>query len=189
MRFMTLARRAILVALVASTAAMEPYAAARRWARPVQQQQSAAAEGNSAPMPIGEPGPDGWSTRKKRSTKSATSNGTSFTVKDTGTAYVYVGDQWYNLNLGLFSVKHKQDVGCWSVDVRGTSTEAERRISSSCGPDERAIEVEEGDYWLTVRAGDAGGFDPSRTFTVRVAVGPRVCALAPANVPDPNTRA
>ena len=52
-------------------------------------------------------------------------------------------------------------------------------------PDERAIEVEPGDYILTAPAADNAVVDPSRNFTVRVAVGPRVCALVPANIPDP----
>jgi hypothetical protein len=184
MRFMTLARRAILVALVASTAAMAPRSGGEVLGAPAQQQQVCGAEGNSAPIPIGEPGADGWANDQESLAQIGDQKRYQFHVKETGTAYVYVGDQWYNLNLGLFSVKTGQDVGCWNVDVRGTSTEAERRKVQFVRPDERAIEVEEGDYWLTVRAGDAGGFDPSRNFTVRIAVAPRVCALTPANVPD-----
>jgi hypothetical protein len=184
MRFMTLARRAILVGLVASTVAISPRAAHEVLGAPAEQQQVCGAEGTSAPIPIGEPGQDGWANDQSSLDSVGDQRRYQFHVKDTGTAYVYVGDQWYNLNLGLFSIKQNQDVGCWSVDVRGTSTEAERRKVQFVRPDERAIEVEEGDYWLTVRAGDVAGFDPSRTFTVRVAVGPRVCALTPANVPD-----
>jgi hypothetical protein len=52
-------------------------------------------------------------------------------------------------------------------------------------PDERALEVEAGDYILTARPADGAMVDPARKFTVRVAVGPRVCALMPANIPDP----
>jgi hypothetical protein len=50
---------------------------------------------------------------------------------------------------------------------------------------ERAVEVEPGDYVLSARVGDNATVDPNRNFTVRVAVGPRVCALVPANIPDP----
>jgi hypothetical protein len=185
MRFSTLARRMLLVAMVASMAAMGPRTAGEALGQPAQQQQVCGAVGSAAPIPIGEPGPDGWVNDQESLGGATDQKRYQFHVKEPGTAYVYVGDQWYNLNLGLFSLASNTDVGCWSVDVRGTSTEAERRKVQFVRPDERAIAVEPGDYWLTVRAGDAGGFDPSRAFTVRVAVGPRVCSLLPQNVEDP----
>jgi len=97
---------------------------------------------------------------------------------------VYVGDQWYDLNLGIFSIKTNSDVGCWNVTTRGTSTESQRRKVQFVRPDERAISVEPGDYVLNARAADGAAIDPSRPFTVRIAVGPRVCALVPANTQD-----
>ena len=108
-----------------------------------------------------------------------------FSVKERGTAYVYVGDQWYDLNLGLFSLNAQKDVGCWNVQTRATSDTNEMHRLGFVRPDERAVEVEPGDYVLSARVADNAVADPSRNFTVRVAVGPRVCALVPANIPDP----
>jgi hypothetical protein len=81
-------------------------------------------------------------------------------------------------------MKTGTEVGCWSVQVKGTSTESQMHRLGFVRPDERAIEVEPGDYILTALAADNAVVDPARQFTVRIAVGPRVCALVPANKPD-----
>lgn len=137
------------------------------------------ATGNSAVVDIGKPGPDGW-TQEASLDNAGDQRRFKFSVEKTGTAYVYVGDQWYNLDLGIFS-NAKQAEACWQVQGKALSQTADRRVMQFVRPDERAIEVEKGDYILTIRTGDAMGFDPSKKFTVRVAVGPRTCALTPAN--------
>ena len=55
-----------------------------------------------------------------------------FSVKEKGTAYVYVGDQWYDLNLGLYSLKSGADVGCWQVQVEAPPPSPSRIGSASC---------------------------------------------------------
>jgi hypothetical protein len=183
-RVLGLARRAVLVALIATTVAIEPYSAGQALGQAVPLQ-ICGAEGSEAPVAIGQPGPEGWANDQESLAGPTEVKRYRFSVKERGTAYVYVGDQWYNLNLGLFSMKTGTEIGCWTVEARGASTQSERRLIQFVRPDERALEVEAGDYILTVRPGDAIGFDASKAFTVRVAVGPRVCALSPANVPAP----
>jgi hypothetical protein len=141
--------------------------------------------GTDAPRAIDKPDANGWTSDQEQLQNGAEVRRYIFSVAEKGTAYVYVGDQWYDLNLGVFSLKTGADVGCWSVQVRATSTEAESHRLGFVRPDERALEVEPGDYILTVRPADGAIVDPARKFTVRVAVGPRVCALVPANLPDP----
>lgn len=183
MRLLWRARRLVLVTLMVSAVAVGPGQADRVYGQQVPQV-ICGAEGTEAPIGIGQPGAEGWTHEQEALATLFDVRRYRFTVASKGTAYVYVGDQWYNLNLGLFSLKTGTEA-CWTVEVRGTSTESERRVMQFVRPDERAIEVEEGDYILTVRAGDPVGFDPARKFTVRVAVGPRVCALSPPNVPVP----
>ena len=173
-----------LAVMLAAVVAVDPRAASQALGQDVPQQ-VCGAQSSAAPMPIGQPGADGWVSDQEGLTGAGDVRRYRFNVKERGTAYVYVGDQWYDLNLGLYSMKTGVEVGCWSVQVKGTSVESERRKLGFVRPDERAIEVEDGDYLLTARPADTAVVDPSRKFTVRVAVGPRVCALSPANVPDP----
>ena len=133
------------------------------------------ATGAEEPHDIGETGPAGWANEQEQLNGMLEVRRYRFTVKEKGTAFVYVGDQWYNLNLGLFSLALGNEA-CWSVEARGASTQSERRDLQFVRPDERAIDVEPGDYILTARAGDAMGFDASRNFTVRIAVTPGLCA-------------
>lgn len=177
-------RRAALAMMLATVVAVQPQTTRDALGQGVPQE-ICGASGSAAPTPIGQPGADGWVSDQEGLSGPGEVRRYRFSVKEKGTAYVYVGDQWYDLNLGLFSMKTGTEVGCWSVQVKGTSVESERRKLGFVRPDERAIEVEDGDYILTARPADTARVDPSRKFTVRVAVGPRVCALLPANVPDP----
>ena len=181
MRLSNLARHAVLVAMVAATVAVEPHAAGVALGQAVPQQICGSSGG--VPRPIGQPDANGWTSREESLANVDERKRYQFSVKEKGTAYVYVGDQWYDLNLGLYSVKSATDVGCWQVQVRGTSIESEMHRLGFVRPDERAIEVEPGDYILTALAADNAVVDPNRNFTVRIAVGPRVCSLSPANQP------
>jgi hypothetical protein len=183
MRLSKLARHAVLVAIVAATVAVDPHAAGTAFGQATPQVICGSSGG--VPRPIGAPNSEGWTSREESLANADERRRYRFTVKEKGTAYVYVGDQWYDLNLGLYSLKSGADVGCWQVQVRGTSTESESHRLGFVRPDERAIEVEPGDYILTALAADNAVVDPTRNFTVRIAVGPRVCALVPANTPDP----
>jgi hypothetical protein len=171
-----------LAILLATVVAVDPRGASNALGQMVPQQ-VCGTNSTSAPIPIGQPGADGWVSDQESLSGPSEARRYQFSVKQKGTAYVYVGDQWYDLNLGLYSMKTGQEVGCWEVQVKGTSVESERRKLGFVRPDERAIEVEEGDYLLTARPADTARVDAARKFTVRVAVGPRVCALQPANVP------
>ena len=173
-----------LAAVVALTAivAVEPYAAPSAYGQVGVPQTICGMQATEQPQPIGSPGADGWTNDQEGLGSVGEVRRYLFNVKQKGTAYVYVGDQWYNLNLGLFSVLFGAE-SCWSVEALGTSNSAERRVLQFVRPDERAIDVEPGDYILSVRAGDAMGFDPSRKFTVRVAVAPKACGLVPSDVP------
>ncbi|MCC7369468.1 MAG: hypothetical protein IT306_13655 [Chloroflexi bacterium] len=175
--------RAALALALAVVLTVQPRATEQALGQEVPQQ-ICGSQGTGEPMSIGQPGADGWVSDQEALGGPGEVRRYRFSVKERGTAFVYVGDQWYDLNLGLFSMKTGTDVGCWSVQVKGTSTESERRKLGFVRPDERAIEVEDGDYILTARPADGAMVDPRRKFTVRVAVGPRICALIPANIPD-----
>lgn len=181
---MGLLRRGTRLALVAALTAMlaiEPYAAPVAYGQPIPQV-ICDMPATEAPRNIGAPGADGWTNEEEALNGLLETRRYLFSVKEKGTAYVYVGDQWYNLNLGVYSVVFGAQ-SCWSVQALGTSAAAERRVLQFVRPDERALEVEPGDYILSVRAGDAMGFDPSRNFTVRIAVAPKACNLEPGDVP------
>ncbi|MFN8636888.1 MAG: hypothetical protein U0893_23825 [Chloroflexota bacterium] len=185
MRYREIVGRLALVAAVSATVTMGPSSAHEAFG---QGAPLAICGGQSVEQPqsIGQPNADGWVSDQEALNTGAEVKRYQFTVKERGTAYVYVGDQWYDLNLGLFSMKEQKELGCWNVPVaQGTSTESQRRKVQFIRPDERAIEVAPGDYVLTVRTADGVAPIPSRKFTVRVAVGPTVCALMPANIPDP----
>jgi hypothetical protein len=184
MQLSTLARRLILVALVSTTAAVGPQAAGDVHSQGVPQ---AICGGQSIEPPrvIGQPDANGWTSSEESLKTGDAVRRYRFNVREKGTAYVYIGDQWYDLNLGLFSVNTGAEVGCWTVQPKATSDHSELHRLGFVRPDERAVEVEPGDYVLSARVGDNAIVDPNRNFTVRVAVGPRVCALVPANIPDP----
>mgnify|MGYP000989610016 CR=1 FL=1 len=171
MRYREIVGRLALVAAVSATVTMGPSSAHEAFG---QGAPLAICGGQSVEQPqsIGQPNADGWVSDQEALNTGAEVKRYQFTVKERGTAYVYVGDQWYDLNLGLFSISTNSDVGCWDVKVRGTSTESERRKVQFIRPDERAVSVEPGDYILNARAADGVAIDPSRGFTVRIAVGP-----------------
>ena len=184
MHFSSMARRLVLAAVVTTTTLVSPHAADVALGQDVPQ---AICGGQTIEPPkwIGQPDANGWTSKEENLQAGDAVRRYRFSVKERGTAYVYIGDQWYDLNLGLFSVKTGQDVGCWTVQTKATSDTNEMHRLGFVRPDERAVEVEPGDYVLSARVADNAVVDPRRNFTVRVAVGPRVCALVPANIPDP----
>ncbi len=183
MHFSSMARRLILAAVVTTTTFVSPHATDVALGQGVPQ---AICGGQTIepPMVIGAPDANGWTSKEEKLQAGDAVRRYRFTVKERGTAYVYIGDQWYDLNLGLFSLKTGTDVGCWTVQTKATSDTNEMHRLGFVRPDERAVEVEPGDYVLSARVADNAMVDPQRNFTVRVAVGPRVCSLLPANIPD-----
>jgi hypothetical protein len=111
-----------------------------------------------------------------------------FVVAAPRTGFVYVGDQWYDLDLALYSITRSQTVACWqTLGARARSERHERRQIQFVRPDEQIIEnLEPGVYVLTAGAVASSDFDAGRGFTVRVALGPTLCgSLDPPNVPHP----
>jgi hypothetical protein len=113
-----------------------------------------------------------------------------FTVPEGGpkAVYVYVGDQWYDIDLALYSVSDNRSVACWqTTGARARSERSATRQIQLVRPDEQIIEtLPPGDYILLVgMEAMLPGFDPAKAFTVRVAIGPQICALNPENVPHP----
>ena len=71
-------------------------------------QQICGARRGGTPRPIGQPDANGWTSKEESLANGGrASDGTASACKEQGTAYVYVGDQWYDLNLGLFSMKDR----------------------------------------------------------------------------------
>jgi hypothetical protein len=103
--------------------------------------------------------------------------------------YVYVGDQWYDLDLGVFSGQQEQAIACWRVSKgEAISERSQRRVLQLIRPDDRIIELlPPGEYALIVRAAFAHDptfapdFDPNKPFTVRIASGPPTCGASPPN--------
>lgn len=112
-----------------------------------------------------------------------------FRVPAGRTVYVYVGDQWYDLDLGVFSGQQEQAIACWRVRKgEAISERSQRRVLQLIRPDDRIIELAEGgEYALIVRAAFANDptyapdFDPNKPFTVRVATSPPLCSANPPN--------
>ena len=182
MQFGRAMRIAALVGCVASVAALFPSAVV-----PAAGQESVPICGSVGqvkrnPVPGENVNAQGWVSEQESLGSLEQVNYYTFSVTNPSTAQVYVGDQWYNLNLGLFRLQDRAEA-CWTVQARGASIESNRRDLQFVRPDERSLNIDPGDYILSVRAGDAGGFDPARAFTVRIAVTPRVCNFQPPDVP------
>jgi hypothetical protein len=119
-----------------------------------------------------------------------------FLVTEPGSAFVYVGDQWYDLDMAIFSVELNKSVACWTTTgAKARSERSQRRQLQLIRPDEQIIRgLLPGVYILLAapdtvslaNPGTAAGFDPNKEFTVRVAVNPVVCGVAPSMVPNPN---
>ena len=115
-----------------------------------------------------------------------------FIVSDPSTVYVYVGDQWYDLDLAVYSIDLNRAIACWqTTGARARSERAERRVLQLVRPDEQIVEgLQPGVYALLVgvdinQPAAVATFDPSRAFTIRVAAGPLTCDLDPNNLPHP----
>lgn len=116
-----------------------------------------------------------------------------FKVADPRAAFIYVGDQWYDLDMVLYSRGRCAVFAAWEVLAKAYSFNSGQRVIQYVRPDEEIINVDPDDYELVVShkywqtPEFARDFDPARGFTVRVALGPRVCGLDPPN-DQPNPR-
>lgn len=111
----------------------------------------------------------------------------TFKAGDGRAAFIYVGDQWYDLDLVLYSRGQCAVLAAWEVLAKAYSYNSGQRVIQYVRPDEEIINVNPDDYELVVshkywrNPENARDFDPSKGFTVRVALGPRVCGLDPPN--------
>jgi hypothetical protein len=136
---------------------------------------------------VGAPGQDGTTIEGQFAQVSDEGNWL-FHLPTPRSVYVYVGDQWYDLDLAILSVNEDKLVACWRIKKdEAISARSQRRILQLIRPDDRILELlPAGDYLLLVRpafneASLVPDFDPARKFTVRVATAPIACAVNPPN--------
>ncbi len=140
------------------------------------------------PKPFAQPDANGTTVEDRLDVVTAR-NGYRFTVPPNTSTFVYVGDQWYDLDLAVFG-RGPCPVAAWSVKAVGASARAERRVISFVRPDEQILDLEPGEYVLVVAhkywalPEYATDFDPNLGYRVRVAIGPKVCGLEPPNDQD-----
>ena len=102
-------------------------------------------------------------------------------------AYVYVGDQWYNLAMGIYERLPgpqliDQKIAEWLQVVKKDDTGS--RVLQFVRPEKVVKDLKANTtYTLLVNAPTDEGFDPRRGFTVRVALGPPPCS-DPQRDPD-----
>jgi len=141
-------------------------------------------------MDFGAPDSNGV-TRQDRLGSAGEKHGYFFNVPKLSSAFVYVVDQWYDLDLFLFR-RGACAPGSWETLARAWSVNAERRTIQFVRPDEQIINLVPGEYLLIVGhkyaelPQFAADFDPNKGFTIRVATNPPVCGLAPPDVNAPN---
>ncbi|HEY1291742.1 MAG TPA: hypothetical protein VGJ60_01510 [Chloroflexota bacterium] len=145
---------------------------------------------NHIPIDMGTPDAQGV-VRPDTLSNPAEKHGYYFSVPTRSAASLYVGDQWFDLDMYLY-VRGKCPQGSWEKLVRTWSARSERMVLQFERPDEQIINLDPGDYLLVIGhkyAEDpeyARDFDPSRGFTVRIALNPPYCGLSPADVLEPN---
>ena len=93
-------------------------------------------------------------------------------------AHIYLGDLWYDLDVALWRdpptpQEPGTEVGRWLFVAE--SRTAQRRVLQFVRPEIIVEELSPDTYTLFVHAGDLRSFDPSRAYTLRVALGPPVC--------------
>jgi hypothetical protein len=142
-------------------------------------------------LEIGTPNAEGVTISTTLSDPSATV-GFHFTVPEPSAASLYIGDQWFDIDLYLYA-RGRCAAGSWEKLIRSWSARSDKRILQPMRPDEQIANLSAGDYLMlavykapTV-ASAADSFDPTRAFTARVALNPPYCGLMPPDVmvPDP----
>ena len=171
-------RRLLLIAVLTVPVGLLPRAAE------VYSQSVECVQTSTPPINIGTPGADGV-TRQEKLAQAGDKIRYAFHVPSPSSAFIYVGDQWYDLDLALFTQGHC--VAAWEVAAKGSSDKEGRRILQYQRPDEEILNLEPGDYLLIVghkyaeTPEFAAGFDPEKGFTVRIALNAPVCNLNPPN--------
>ena len=145
--------------------------------------------GNHVPIDLGTPDAQGV-TWPDALSNPGEKHGFYFSVPVRSAASLYVGDQPFDMALYLY-MRGRCPQGSWESLVRAWSARSERMVLQFVRPNEQIVNLEPGEYLLLVGhqyAEDpqyARDFDPSRGFTVRIALNPAYCGLSPADVLDP----
>ena len=97
--------------------------------------------------------------------------------------YIYLGDQWYDMEVALYTEDLGTELGRWKFTV--ASRESGARVLQFVRPDKITPTLDANrPYLLLVYAVNPANFDPRRGYTLRVALAPPVCAVEPNNDPD-----
>jgi hypothetical protein len=95
----------------------------------------------------------------------------------TSAAHIYLGDLWYDVDLALWrDPPNEIEMGRW-LFVSDART-FQRRVAQFVRPEVVVQQLEPETYTLFVHAGDGRSFDVNRRWTLRVALGPPVCATS-----------
>jgi hypothetical protein len=118
--------------------------------------------------------------------------GFHFTTTQPEAALLYIGDQWYDLDLYLYARGICKTQGGWEKLIRAWSVRAEQRVIQFMRPNEQIVNLVPGEYLMVSQyrppddPSTGAGFDASKGFTARVAVSLPYCGLDPADVLQPN---
>jgi hypothetical protein len=130
---------------------------------------------------LGVPGQDGVVVQEALTAPGQTRTYT-FRVTQPAAAHIYLGDQWYDIDLALVrdpppgSVAPGEEIGRWYFVAEART--AERRVLQFVRPEIIVEQLSPDSYTLVVVAGDGRSYDPARPYTLRVALTPPVCAAA-----------
>jgi hypothetical protein len=139
---------------------------------------------------LGTPDASG-TTRSARLGSPTDSVGFRFEVPQTSVSLLYVGDEWYDIDLYLYA-RSRCPKGSWDEVIRAWSVRAEQRVIQFMRPNEQIVNLVAGEYLMLAQykppdtPATADPFDPSRGFTGRVALSTPYCAVSPPDVPTPN---
>jgi hypothetical protein len=93
---------------------------------------------------------------------------------ESSAAHLYLGDLWYDLNLALYrDPPDLTEIGRWFV---ARSAETGSRVLQFERPEVIVQDLDPGTYTLFIEAADQRSFDAGRPYTVRLALGPPICA-------------
>jgi hypothetical protein len=142
-------------------------------------------------MELGTPNAEGITLSTTLSDTSA-AVGFHFMVAEASAASLYIGDQWFDIDLYLYA-RGRCASGSWEKLIRSWSARSDKRVLQLMRPDEQIVNLSAGDYLMVAvyKAPTDGSaaypFDPTRAFTTRVALNAPYCGLMPPDVmvPDP----
>jgi hypothetical protein len=116
--------------------------------------------------------------------------GFHFTTTAPTASLLYIGDEWYDLNLFLYARGVCKGAG-WEKLIRAWSVRAEYRVIQFMRPNEQIVNLLPGEYLMVAQFDPASPqpFDPVKGFTARVATASPYCGLDPQDELQPNPAA